>query len=83
MLCTFSPTYEWLGGMYGSKRALRCSNRSASIQHRLDTFLLAYRNTPHTTTKESRAMLFLHWRLRSHFDLIKPNMAAVEKAQES
>lgn len=28
-------------------------------------------------------MLFLHWRLRSRFDLIKPNVAAVdEKAEE-
>ncbi len=65
------------------KRALRCSKGSTSIQQRLDTFLLAYRNTPHTTTKESSAMLFLHRRLRSRFDLLKSNVASVvEKAQD-
>lgn len=45
------------------KWALCCSKGSTSIQQRLDTFLLAYRNTPHGTTKESPAMLFLHCRL--------------------
>ncbi len=64
------------------KRALRCSKGSTSIQQRLDTFLLAYRNTPYASTKESPAMLFLHRRLRSRFDLLKPNVASVvEKAQ--
>ncbi len=64
------------------KWALRCSKESTSIQQRLDTFLLAYRNTPHATTKESPAMLFLHHRLRSCFYLLKPNVASVvEKAQ--
>ncbi len=64
------------------KRALCCSKGSTSIQQRLDTFLLAYRNTPHATTKESPAMLFLHRRLRTRFDLLKPNVASVvEKAQ--
>ncbi|XP_051983106.1 uncharacterized protein K02A2.6-like [Xyrauchen texanus] len=64
------------------KWALRCSKGPTSIQQRLDTFLLAYRNTPHATTKESPAMLFLHRRLRSRLDLLKPNVASVvEKAQ--
>ncbi len=64
------------------KRAVCCSKGSTSIQQRLDTFLLAYRNTPHATTKESPAMLFLHRRLRTRFDLLKPNVASVvEKAQ--
>lgn len=64
------------------KRALRCSKGPTSIQQRLDTFLLAYRNTPHATTKESPAMLFLHRRLRSRLDMLKPNVASVvEKAQ--
>ncbi|XP_048031439.1 uncharacterized protein K02A2.6-like [Megalobrama amblycephala] len=64
------------------KRALRCSKGSTSIQQRLDTFLLAYRNTPHATTKESPAMLFLHRRLRCRLDMLKANVASeVEKAQ--
>ncbi len=65
------------------KRALGCSKGSTSIQQRLGTFLLAYRNTPHATIKESPAMLFLHRRLLSRSDLLKPNVAfMVEKVQD-
>ncbi|XP_062387122.1 uncharacterized protein K02A2.6-like [Sardina pilchardus] len=65
------------------KHSLKRSSGTVSIQHRLDAFLLMYRNTPHSTTKESPSMLFMHRKLRSRLDLLKPSVAAeVEKAQE-
>ncbi|XP_060799470.1 uncharacterized protein K02A2.6-like [Neoarius graeffei] len=47
------------------KHALKSSRGTAPVQQRLDTFLLTYRNTPHATTKESPAMLFIGRKLRS------------------
>lgn len=65
------------------KHSLKSSRGTASVQRRLDAFLLHYRNTPHATTKESPAMLFLRRRLRTHLDLLKPSMSAVvDQAQE-
>uniref|UniRef100_A0A3B3IN70 Gypsy retrotransposon integrase-like protein 1 n=1 Tax=Oryzias latipes TaxID=8090 RepID=A0A3B3IN70_ORYLA len=66
------------------KHALKSLRGMASVQQRLDTFLLTYRNTPHATTKEAPAMLFLKRRLRSRLDLIKPNVrGAVRVSQDS
>ncbi|KAL7886899.1 hypothetical protein AOLI_G00046200 [Acnodon oligacanthus] len=56
---------------------------TASIQQRLDAFLLMYRNTLHSTTKETPSMLFTGRKLRSRLDLLKLNITSeVEKAQE-
>ncbi|KAL2077680.1 hypothetical protein ACEWY4_027184 [Coilia grayii] len=66
------------------KHSLKASKGMASVQKRLDAFLLQYRNTAHATTKETPAMLFLHRRLRTRLDLLKPNVAAVvDQAQEA
>ena len=43
-----------------------------SMQHRLQNFLLTYQATPHTTTGETPAMLFLGQQLRTRFDLLQP-----------
>lgn len=59
------------------KQALKASRGSAPIQQRLDGFLLIYRNTPHATTKEPPAMLFLNRKLRTRLDLLKPNLAKI------
>lgn len=65
------------------KQSLKRSTGTMSIQHRLDAFLLMYRNTPHSTTKETPARLFMHRQLRSRLDLMKPSVTSVvEKAQE-
>lgn len=65
------------------KHSLKSSRGTASVQRRLDAFLLQYRNTPHATTKESPATLFLRRRLRTRLDLLKPSVSAVvERAQE-
>ncbi|KAL6463598.1 hypothetical protein MHYP_G00279890 [Metynnis hypsauchen] len=59
------------------KHSLKSSRGSTSLQERLDAFLLHYRNSPHSTTKETPAMLFVRQRLRTRLDLLKPNLAAV------
>ena len=59
------------------KHALKSSRGSTQVQQRLDTFLLTYRNTPHATTKETPAMLFIGRRLRSRLDFLKPTVAEV------
>lgn len=45
-----------------------------SLQHKLDNFLFVYRNSVHSTTNQTPAMLFLGRMLRSHIDLLKPNL---------
>ncbi|XP_061892242.1 uncharacterized protein K02A2.6-like [Entelurus aequoreus] len=65
------------------KRSLKASRGTFTLQHRVEAFLLSYRNAPHMTTSESPAMLFLRRRLHSRLDLVKPNVSAtVELAQE-
>jgi len=48
--------------------------RSGSIETRMARFLFAYRNTPHSTTGMSPAMLLFNRPLRSHLDLLKPDI---------
>ncbi len=65
------------------KHSLKASKEPIPLQQRLDSFLLQYRNTPHSTTKETPAMLFLHRRLRTRLDLLKPSVKlTVEHAQK-
>lgn len=66
------------------KHALKSSRGATSVQQRLDTFLLTYRNTPHATTKETPAMLFIGRKLRSRLDFLKPTVAeAVRQSQDA
>lgn len=54
-------------------------SKSTTLQHKLDNFLFAYRNTPHTVTGQTPAELFLNWKPRTRLSLLKPNlMATVE-----
>ncbi|XP_046565949.1 uncharacterized protein K02A2.6-like [Haliotis rubra] len=67
------------------KQSLResVSNSNAPLQQQLSVFLMRYRNTPHSTTKEAPAVLLIGRRLRSRLDLLKPNIAmTVAEAQE-
>ena len=57
------------------KQAIRAGSAS-SVQQRLDCFLLSYRNSPHSTTKETPAMLFLGRPLHSRLDLLKPDVTS-------
>ncbi|CAI5682743.1 unnamed protein product [Oreochromis niloticus] len=66
------------------KHALRASRGTAPVQQRLDTFLLTYRNTPHATTRETPAILFIGRKLRSRLDFLKPSVAgAVRRSQDA
>jgi hypothetical protein len=47
---------------------------NADIHKKLANFLLTYRNTPHATTNETPASLFMGRNLRCRFDLIKPDL---------
>ena len=58
------------------KQAIRAAG-SHNVQKSLDRFLLAYRNSPHSMTKETPAMLFMGPSLRSRLDLMKPNISSV------
>uniref|UniRef100_A0A452IQH5 Gypsy retrotransposon integrase-like protein 1 n=1 Tax=Gopherus agassizii TaxID=38772 RepID=A0A452IQH5_9SAUR len=55
------------------KHALKSARGQHSIQKRLDTFLLSYRNTPHATTQASPVFLMMGRQLRTCFDLVKPS----------
>ena len=57
------------------KQALRSMFQSSKpVKEKLTKFLVAYRNTPHSTTGESPALLLLGRPLRTCLDLVKPNL---------
>ncbi|XP_042148311.1 uncharacterized protein K02A2.6-like [Ixodes scapularis] len=45
-----------------------------SMQHRVDQFLFAYRNTPTGTTDKTPAELFLSWKPRTRLSFLHPEM---------
>lgn len=51
------------------------TNHSRSLQHHIDSFLFAYRNTPHTMTGLSPADVMFKFRPKTHLSLLKPNLA--------
>ena len=57
------------------KQALRSMHQSSKpVKEKLAKFLIAYRNTPHSATGVSPAQLLLGRPLRTHLDLVKPNL---------
>ena len=57
------------------KQALRSMHQnSRPVKEKLAKFLIAYRNTPHSTTDVSPTQLFLGRPLRTRLDLVKPNL---------
>lgn len=60
-----------------AKKALKASQADAEdigLSYRLDRFLLAYRNAPHSTTGESPANLMLGRSLRTRLDCVRPEV---------
>ena len=57
------------------KQALRSMHQSPKpVKEKLAKFLIAYRNTPHSTTGVSPAQLLLGRPLRTRLDLVKPSL---------
>ena len=57
------------------KKSLKSTvNEPETIQTKLSRFLMSYRTTPHTTTEETPAELFLKRSIRTRLDLLKPNL---------
>ena len=57
------------------KNAMKSETEVKSLNIKLARFLLAYRNTPHSTTGEPPSQLFLGRRLRTRLDLLKPDLS--------
>ncbi|XP_054267315.1 uncharacterized protein K02A2.6-like [Macrosteles quadrilineatus] len=46
-----------------------------TLQHRIDSFLFSYRNTPHSTTGVTPSEAFFKFKPRTHLSLLKPHLA--------
>ena len=72
---TSAPYYPASNGL--AKRCVwsfKSATKSETEVKPLATYLLAYRNTPHSTTGEAASQLFLGRRLRTRLDLLKPDL---------
>ena len=65
------------------KRALLNSKGEGMIQKNLDNFLLRYWITPHSTTGKTPSELLLKRKIRSVFDLLRPEEITRRKVQQS
>lgn len=66
------------------KRAMKAGGKDGrTVSTRLSNFLLGYRSTPHATTNVSPGELFLLRKLRTRFDLLKPDIQSVVNGKQS
>ena len=61
-----------------------CKQSTGSIHDKIARLLLQYRITPHSTTGTTPAEMLLGRKLRSHLDLLKPNIGqkVIDKQQQ-
>ena len=65
------------------KKQVLESHNSLSVSHKLANFLFAFRNTPHTVTGETPALMLLKRSPGTRLSLLHPNVAeAVESQQQ-
>ena len=66
------------------KEAMKAGrNDGLTLPHRLASFLLSYRTTPHSTTGVPPCELFMGRHLRTRWDLLKPDLSrAIRHNQE-
>ena len=69
-------------------QTFKCSMRAGeqdgrSLQHRLSEFLLTYRTSTHATTDTSPSELFLNRKLRTRFDLLKPDTKGIVESRQA
>ena len=60
--------------MQSFKSAIKSETEVKALNIKLATFLLAYRNTPHSTTGEAPSQLLLGRWLHTQLDLLKPDL---------
>ena len=66
------------------KRSMRAGEQDGrSLQHRLSEFLLTYRTSTHATTDTSPSELFLNRKLRTRFDLLKPDTKGIVESRQA
>lgn len=65
------------------KQAMKSSSKdSGTVNKRLSQFLMAYRNSPHSTTNESPAKLMMGRDLRTRMHLLRPNVGNTVKTRQ-
>ena len=66
------------------KRAMRAGEKDGlPLSQRLTEFLFSYRATPHATTDASPGELFLQRKLRTKFDLLKPDQGRLVTSRQA
>ena len=65
------------------KRSMKASDNGLPLQLHLMNFLLTYRSTPHATTNDTPASLFLGRSLRTRLDLLHPNLPGEVATQQA
>lgn len=66
------------------KQAMKAAKSDKGTMHiKLARFLFAYRNAPHMTTNESPASLMFGRRLRTHLDIVRPDINSKVKLNQT
>ncbi|XP_054276660.1 uncharacterized protein K02A2.6-like [Macrosteles quadrilineatus] len=66
------------------RQVMASGSETISLQHKLDNFLFAFRNTPSTVTGVTPAELFLQWKPRTKLTMLKPCLlSAIDKKREA
>ena len=66
------------------KKSLKASESDGrTVSHRLSSFLFTYCSTPHASTKASPSELFLKRLLRTHLDLLLPNVESTVRLSQA